>query len=213
MSLFRILIFICCFILVSYGPVLAQLVNSKLKNDTTVNIHGDIGSEGREFNITILKSNGRIKITYIVNDSINKSAMERDEVYQRFHKLYDDGKLFSKKIKEKEASEYLNMFKRHQVNSTDSISFQEDSKSSFNKLVRTIAQNDLKELTDSNRISFDGFSVHIRVEASQKFQEISVHNPNVKLEPLLTALISQTVSIYRTFKNQNLLEKTYLKDY
>ncbi|MES2830077.1 MAG: hypothetical protein V4687_18105 [Bacteroidota bacterium] len=196
-----------------FTAAFAQNDKGKLAVDTSINMHGQQGLEGGEFNITISKVRGIFKIVYVVNDSLNDLNLNKDRTFKRLTRIMNNGSLFRKGLSQKQSIKYIRVFRKHQVNSADSITFTERYSPAFTEAFLNIFADNFKEFDRRRGIALDGYDVYFKTIAAGKVREKDVHSPSKALDPMLCNLMSQTVAVYKDFPNRNLLAKTVLKYY
>lgn len=193
------------------------------KGDITIHITGNEQNYNDKLLIDIYKRSNTIKIVYAVLDSVKNNQMALDTAFtnnrEKFFKYVESFGIVSQEKVEKGkilSSKYKAFIKRYSVYYSDSVTLSAKTHTAYNNLLIKIAaasREDLEQRAYNKKfVKMHSLPIEFTVTDKSGVKQAYTQSPNATSNPLLYALLSETLSICRA-RNTSILLKGFYGTY
>ncbi len=185
------------------------------KGNITIHITGNEQYRNDKLLIDIYKRANTIKIVYAVLDSVKKNQMELDTAFtnsrEKFFKYVESfGTVSQEKVEKGKIllSKHKAFIMRYSVYNSDSVTLSSKTDTAYNNLLIKIAaasREDLEQTAYNKKfVKMHSLDIEFTVTDESGVKQAYTQSPNATSNPLLYALLSQTLSICRA-RNASIL--------
>jgi hypothetical protein len=207
-------------LIISLLPLLALGQDLIKKGDISIHITGNEQNYNDKLLIDIYKRSNTIKIVYAVLDSVKNNQMELDTAFtnsrKKFFKYVESfGTVSQEKVDKGNilSNKYKAFVRRYSVYYSDSVTLSSKKDTAYNNLFIRIAKasrEDLEQTAYNKKfVKMHSLLIEFTVADESGVKQAYTNSPNATSNPLLYALLSQTLSICRARNTSILLPGFY----
>jgi len=207
----RIKAFILLFLLFSINKLFSQEdLNAKLYVRATTSV------SGQEFYIDILCSNSETKLLFRIKTHFNDNKFNKDKAVLSYRQLLESPKYLD--IANDTVKLYINKLdsiaRSYTDYDTDSLIISNSKHKDYINLIDEILNSPIDKLNDSlNRVVIDGTSFKVEILKNGQNSIVFSRSPDLKSNPYIYRLISESMNLYRSYKANNFLDKRRTSGY
>lgn len=184
-------------------------------NNTRINLRAITSVAGGEYLIDILPYHDSTKIIFKLKNHIRQSELEADTNTARYRQILKSVKNYSSQndtVKTCTAG-LDSIYTAYTVYDTDSLIICNSKHEDYDKLIREVLNTPTAKLENHNYFGLDGTRMTFKLTNNGISRTVQAHSPSLKSHPVLYALVTGTITLYRKIKKNDLLDEKRTNGY